>query len=365
LNEITSLVTKANLVHAKSSIIYDKKFDARKFKNLPERFLKKVENARKFKYSLRPWKYLESRQDCSNRYFITFIIKSSAKYVNRRFTVRRTWGSIAEINNKTFGLIFLVGKITDEDKQRKLFEENKLYGDILQSDADDSYNFLPDKVLSSFQYIADILGDSSEYFSTGDDDCYINFPSVYDYFASDTEEKRQVIHCGFTYSIDAKPIRDRNSKWHIPPNLYPGEFYPPFCHGGMVILTYHHIKELYSESLVTNRTNFILEDVMIFGILRQKLQNGTDFKSLPHNYPGSTTLNGFKDPLVFHLGPSKDLETTILSKWKSSLKQLNLEENNLEVINPLKSGIFFTKFKNFALLEGKTFQDTLQYFKPK
>ena len=63
------------------------------------------------------------------------------------------------------------------------------------------------QLLSSFQYVVDVLGDISDFFVTGDDDCYVNFPSIYDYFASDTNQKKKVIHCGFSYDIDAKPSR--------------------------------------------------------------------------------------------------------------------------------------------------------------
>jgi len=333
-----------------------------KFIHLPERFVNKVEEQKLFVFSQRPWKYLKDRNTSSFRYFMTFIVKTSAKFAGRRFLVRRTWGSIDKINNKNFGLIFLIGNITDEDEKKKIEEENSLYGDILQTDAGDGYNDLPQKLLSSFQYVVDVLGDISDFFVTGDDDCYVNFPSIYDYFASDTNQKKKVIHCGFSYDIDAKPSREVGTKWYMSPELYPAEYYPPFCHGGMVILTYQHIEGLFAQSLVTNTTGFVLEDVLIFGILRHKLQRGDDFRIVPYGYNSRPTLFGVHEKLVFHLGLERSLEKKMLYYWNRSLRSFNFKVNNPSVRKTQISKSFATTLKRFVTFENKSIDETISYF---
>ena len=62
--------------------------------------------------------------------------------------------------------------------------------------------------------------------------------------------------------------RDKNSKYYISEHTYSASYYPPFCHGGMVVISQNHLKKLYETSLVTEKGDFCLEDVYIYGILR-------------------------------------------------------------------------------------------------
>ena len=63
-------------------------------------------------------------------------------------------------------------------------------------------------------------------------------------------------------------FRDKSSKYYISKYTYSGDLYPPFCHGGMTVVSQNHLTKLYETSLVTEKGDFFLEDVYIYGILR-------------------------------------------------------------------------------------------------
>jgi len=45
-----------------------------------------------------------------------------------------------------FGLVFIIGEVTSSEQQELIANENKIYGDILQSNVKDNYINLPLKV---------------------------------------------------------------------------------------------------------------------------------------------------------------------------------------------------------------------------
>ena len=63
-------------------------------------------------------------------------------------------------------------------------------------------------------------------------------------------------------------FRDEKSKYYISRDTYSSDLFPPFCHGGMVVLSHNHLIKLYETSLITEKGDLILEDVYIYGILR-------------------------------------------------------------------------------------------------
>ena len=45
------------------------------------------------------------------------------------------------------GIVFLIGKSDELEEQEFIKRENKVFGDILQSNAPDLYKYLPEKVI--------------------------------------------------------------------------------------------------------------------------------------------------------------------------------------------------------------------------
>jgi len=110
----------------------------------------------------------------------------------------------------------------------------------------------------------------------------------------------------------------------MPREVYAKDFYPPFCHGAMIISSIDHIRELYKLSLVTDHEGFYLEDILIFGILRHKTQSDR-FQAVPYGYGGRVKKSQFDGPLVHHMGPFNDItkhQSKMMALWNRSVREL-------------------------------------------
>ena len=72
-------------------------------------------------------------------------------------------------------------------------------------------------------------------------------------------------------------FREKTSRYYISEEIYSGDLYPPFCHGGMTVISQNHLTKLYETSLVTEKGDLFLEDVYIYGILRFILKGFLQF----------------------------------------------------------------------------------------
>ena len=66
-------------------------------------------------------------------------------------------------------LLFLLGTVADEDLQNCLEEENRMFGDMLQISVKDSYQNLPYKTISGFDYVSQFRTDVAVILKTDDD----------------------------------------------------------------------------------------------------------------------------------------------------------------------------------------------------
>ncbi|XP_078481894.1 lactosylceramide 1,3-N-acetyl-beta-D-glucosaminyltransferase A-like isoform X1 [Ciona intestinalis] len=334
-----------------------------KFTELPEKFLTNIppENAT-FAFTLRPWKYVARHKTNKSQYFMTFLVKSAAWLSLRRFFVRKTWGSVDTINGHRFGLIFIVGSTTNEEQQKLLEQENAMYGDILQCDVIDDYINLPRKVLSAFQWVTYEGGNISDYYVTTDDDCSINIPTSYDYFVTNKTQKLEYLHCGYIYDKDNKPVRNPKSKYGMPPSIYPYAAYPTFCHGGMTVMSYTILRDLYMTSQVTNYANFHLEDVLITGILREKKYNSSKMV-VPKGYNGWGGSIRRNELLVWHMGTARRLDVAFEARWRRICSGLRIlfVDDTLFGKQPSAAWLNAT-LRGVPSLPGKTLTETMFEF---
>ena len=59
-------------------------------------------------------------------------VKSHSSNIDRRGLVRKTWGSVKLFNGVQLAVFFIVGLGENDTKNRKLAEEAKSQGDLLQ-----------------------------------------------------------------------------------------------------------------------------------------------------------------------------------------------------------------------------------------
>ena len=112
--------------------------------------------------------------------------------------------------------------------------------------------------------------------------------------------------------------RDITSKWAMSRNIYPTDVYPTFCHGGMTILSYQLMSTIYRTSQITQYSEFHLEDVLIYGILRFK--SGIDGERVVSIGNGGKFHGKYRhiEKLVRHVAHAPKIQTVQTLSWRRS-----------------------------------------------
>ena len=207
-----------------------------------------------------PKDYLISEKDfCIRRKPKVIVLVTSAVYnVDRREKIRKTWG-----DSTNFGVIFMIGRSKNEEEQKVLNLESKLYHDIAQGNYTDTYDLLPYKTISGF-YWAVTYCEKAPWVIHCDDDVIINESHVLKELIEDNEN----VILG---NLNVKPETRRNTtKWILSYEEYPCVCYPNYVSGAFWIASMSVIKKLYN---VIPKVNFIkLEDVYSTGLLAEAAQ---------------------------------------------------------------------------------------------
>ncbi|XP_076813954.1 beta-1,3-galactosyltransferase 1-like [Clavelina lepadiformis] len=268
------------------------------------------------------------RNPGETKWNIVFLVKSAQKNSDRRDSIRSTWGSIKIFDDVIFQVVFILGKSADNAENMRLKIEASKYGDILLCDVEDSSKFVPEKVLAGMQWSSNFLPENWIYASI-DDDIVINPSSFVDYFdqliGKFTNTKGKVcfddlpMACVYNYQSADPPSRNENSKWYMPPEKFPGYYWPVYCRGGMYTTSSKMVKDLFEKSRRT--AHLYLDDVWITGFMRRKLNMG-DYNIVAPPMSVMAEEETYKDHniedlLVKHLwGNVENIEVHVPSKLR-------------------------------------------------
>ncbi|KAJ3585943.1 hypothetical protein NHX12_012350 [Muraenolepis orangiensis] len=215
---------------------------------------------------------------------LLIVVKSVIEQHDRRDAVRRTWGREQITGGgKDIKTLFLVAKPSrDKDVKnlQKLIEyEDRIHGDILQWDFMDTFFNLTLKEVNFLKWF-DIYCPNVEFIFKGDDDVFVNTQNLMDLI--DFRAKGQNVSGLFIGDIISKaiPIRNRQSKYYIPKELY-NKPYPPYAGGGGFLMSGQLARRLFvaSESLEL----YPIDDVFL-GVCLEKLHLS------PQMHPGFKTF---------------------------------------------------------------------------
>nr|CAB3224819.1 Not3 protein [Phallusia mammillata] len=213
-------------------------------------------------------------QNKSVNFTLVTFIKSKANYFQRRELLRRTWNAVSYMNGGRFEAVFLMGKTSHPATLNLLDVEEERYGDILQYDGPDDYDLMPYKVLAGMEWASKHLPSNTLY-ASADDDFLIDIRkmthSIQEVMLNATKRYNSTlpIMCMFIKGLEEKPLRVQGWKWYVSYDEYRPNIYPPYCHGGMYVMSLPLAKDLYNTSLVAPMLR--LDDVWITGILRRRL----------------------------------------------------------------------------------------------
>ncbi|MGH0177797.1 UNVERIFIED_CONTAM: hypothetical protein FKN15_075897 [Acipenser sinensis] len=258
-------------------------------------------------------------EKCSGDVHLLMVVKSVIEQHDRREAVRKTWGKEQEIDGKKIQTLFLLGSPSagkDSKNLQKLVEyEDRIYRDILQWDFMDTFFNLTLKEVNFLKWF-NIYCPRVQFIFKGDDDVFVNTNNVLELLGFRKEDpKVGGLFVGDTIS-KAVPIRNSQSKYFIPKELY-DKPYPPYVGGGGFLMASGLARKLFAVSDDTEL--FPIDDVFL-GMCLQKAGHA------PELHPGFKTFGIMKrkvspmnnDPcfyrnlLVIHkLSPEE-----LLNMWK-------------------------------------------------
>ncbi|XP_072287134.1 UDP-GlcNAc:betaGal beta-1,3-N-acetylglucosaminyltransferase 8 isoform X2 [Pyxicephalus adspersus] len=218
-----------------------------------------------------------------NNTFLLLAIKSSPQNFAQRQAVRDSWGGEKNYGGKNVKLVFLLGTIPLPNLSPLLAYENNHSHDLLQWDfVDTFFNLtLKDQLFLGW---ANKHCAGAKYILKGDDDVFARTPNIVQILSLLDNRRHNSLYMGHVVK-SARPYRDTNSKYYIPPSFYVG-FYPPYAGGGGYVFSGRLTPWLYLVSRFV--VPFPIDDVY----------TGMCFMALgvhPVGHPGFKTFNTPKE----------------------------------------------------------------------
>ncbi|XP_050418218.2 beta-1,3-galactosyltransferase 1-like [Patella vulgata] len=184
-----------------------------------------------------------------------FTIHSNSE---QRNAIRKTWMSFAGNNTSNVRYLFMLGKSSNDELNKKVAEEATIFNDILMEDFHDSYQNLTYKTMMGFKYVTKFCN-HTKYVLKIDDDIWLNMPSLLKLLQKEGNKLTAAV--GGACHASAGPIRSKSSKWYASFTSYPSNSYPGFCSGTGYVLSANVAQKVYEVS--KNVPFFHLEDVYV------------------------------------------------------------------------------------------------------
>lgn len=200
---------------------------------------------------------------------LIILIHSAPTHFVHRLFIRETWGNYTIINDVNFRRVFLFGRVSSQQLQKKLEHEQMLYGDILQSDFVDCYRNLSLNSLYGLRWVNENCP-NAKVVMKADDDVVVDIDAVVSRVVSKYIVSSHRVYCNL---LEDSPIfRNNDSKYFVDPNEFKEQtIFPPYCEGKTVIFTSDLVKPVLRKSYFT--PFFWLEDVYMYGLLLNNISN--------------------------------------------------------------------------------------------
>ncbi len=223
---------------------------------------------------------------CKNKNLtlLAFVLTRRDNFIQRE-TIRTTWA------NKTLfsqmRVIFMIGSSNDTELDKKIENESKLNGDIVQESFLDTYLNLTLKTIQGIKWVSNYCS-NAKYILKVDDDVFVNSFSLLNYLDNLKLETNNNLLC--ESHVNAPVQRELNSKFYIPYNVINKKLYSQYCNGAAYVFQGNLAPSLYEASLHIKYFKF--EDIY-FGLLAKYLR--LNFIDLRNKYLVSNNLSQNND----------------------------------------------------------------------
>ncbi|XDV22199.1 hypothetical protein PO909_027148, partial [Leuciscus waleckii] len=174
---------------------------------------------------------LDYPDKCQQNPFLVLMVPVAPHQVEARNAIRSTWGNESTVQGKAVMTLFLVGLTggSDSEKaQQQLEEESRQHRDLVQSNFVDSYFNLTIKTMVIMDWLATRCPQAN-FSMKVDSDIYLNLENLMTLLlAPNTPRQNYITGC----MMWKEPvIRNKNSKWYVSEELFPGPTYPTYVLG--------------------------------------------------------------------------------------------------------------------------------------
>ncbi|KAL6461967.1 hypothetical protein MHYP_G00301120 [Metynnis hypsauchen] len=198
--------------------------------------------------------------------FLALLVPVAPHELEARNAIRSTWGNESVVQNKTITVIFLLGLPGNEaeKQQEELKLESQLYHDVVQSDFMDTYLNLTIKTTVIMDWLATRCPQAS-YAMKVDSDMFLNLENLMSLLLAPETPKENYITGRVMWNIPV--IRDKNSKWYVPKELYAEDYYPTYLLGMGYIFSNDLPEKIVEAS--KEITAFNIEDAYVGACLKR------------------------------------------------------------------------------------------------
>ncbi|XP_063283439.1 beta-1,3-galactosyltransferase 2 [Pelobates fuscus] len=248
--------------------------------------------------------------------FLILLIAAEPRQIEARQAIRQTWGNESLVPGIQIVRLFLLGlnvKLNGLIEQA-IMDESQQYHDIIQQEYLDTYYNLTIKTLMGMNWVATYCS-HVRYVMKTDSDMFVNTEYLINKLLKPDLPPRTNYFTGYLMRGYA-PNRNKDSKWYMPPDLYPSERYPVFCSGTGYVFSGNLAEKIFKVSLSIRRLH--LEDVYV-GICLAKLR--IDPVPPPNEFVFNHWRVSYSSCKYSHLITSHQFQPSELIKYWNHLQQ--------------------------------------------
>ena len=200
--------------------------------------------------------------------------------------VRRTWGSVSEVDGSGVRVVFVLGLPSDSDAagtQSRIDNEARQFGDIVQADFVDTYHNLTLKHLLGYRWMLSHCGGASCVVKA-DDDAFVDVFQLVRFMRRNHGERGDgTLVCNVLPA--GTPVL-RRGKWAVSRSELAAAEYPRFCGGLLYLAAPATVARLYRAARSHPRPLWV-DDAFVTGLAAERAGVQHFYMNLRYTYEPS------------------------------------------------------------------------------
>lgn len=246
---------------------------------------------------------------------LLLFVKSSPENFERRQAIRDTWGNESFVWSEldaNVRVLFALGVHPDAERrpsvQRALIQEDRVYGDLIQQNFLDTFHNLTAKLVLQFHW-GHKYCPQARFLMSADDDIFVHMPNLVKYLQQQSGAKD--LWVGHVHR-GAPPVRRKESKYHVPEELYPWPSYPDYTAGAGYVVSADVATKIYHATLLLNSSMYI--DDVFMGICAKAM----GVSPQEHVYFSGEAKAPYHPCIYEHMITSHGHATDVRSLWQAA-----------------------------------------------